>query len=155
MNEHFKRAHELFMQYDGSRFYMSRDSKIEEFDASQIPEEIIEAWKNELITTRINDPALYATHKTAALLNHHRIPGYTAQLIKNIPSGDNKSIALYLTELMEYASKIDKPTGKLRQHLIGYMENALLLLKTKKEMSKNEVERLLALLEEFKRKSQA
>ncbi|GAB4977530.1 hypothetical protein MAHJHV57_47390 [Mycobacterium avium subsp. hominissuis] len=50
----FAKAREIFFNYDGSRFYMSRDGVEAEYERFSVPKEVENKWLEELTTHKLS-----------------------------------------------------------------------------------------------------
>ena len=99
-------ARQLFDQYDGSRFYMSRDGVETAYLEAGIPSELEGDWLEELKRDKLRHLSQKGNWRVPHFLLHHSDLGYLADIIQAEPKGVLWERCAFLEELLKYASKV-------------------------------------------------
>jgi hypothetical protein len=98
-------AEELFRRYDGSRFFMSRDGREEEYREAGVPREIEAGWLEQLKLDRLRLLSQEGNWQVLAFFLHHSDLGRLADFIQAEPRGRLWERCAYLEMLLRYASE--------------------------------------------------
>jgi hypothetical protein len=98
------RARELFWMYDGSGFYMSRDSTDVEYRRYSVPKQLEKQWLEELTTTRLDMLEKPGNWDVVHFLWHHSDTRYLPRLIQTKPLGAVRQRCSYLENLLGYVT---------------------------------------------------
>src|SRR5262245_4643010 len=99
------RARELFVTYDGSRFYMSRDGVEAEYERYGIPPEVERTWLDELTARKLEllpEPGNWAV---VSFLLHHGDTRHLTRLVEAKPLGVFWQRCAYLETLLKYVNR--------------------------------------------------
>jgi hypothetical protein len=99
------RARELFFDYDGSRFYMSRDGVDAEYERSGVPPEVERAWLEDLTAKKLGLLAAPGNWSVVSFLVHHGDTRHLARLVETKPLGVFWQRCAYLEGLLEYVER--------------------------------------------------
>ncbi|WP_165252374.1 hypothetical protein [Paludisphaera soli] len=106
-------ARELFMQYDGSRFYMSRDGREAEYLAADVPPELQAAWLAELKNEKLRHLAFRGNWQVPLFFLHHADLDHLAHFIQARPRGVLWERCSFLDHLLAYAEAARQVGGDL------------------------------------------
>lgn len=96
------RARELFLTYDGSRFYMSRDGVEAEYQGYGVPPEVEQAWLGEITTKKLELLPAPGNWAVVSFLLHHGDTRHLTRLAEAKPMGVFWQRCAYLEELLRY-----------------------------------------------------
>jgi hypothetical protein len=104
-NPAMDRARELFFQYDGSGFYMSRDDVEWEYRGYGVPPELEAQWRHELTAEKIAKLDQPGNWWTLNYLCHHNDTRFLHQVVRAEPLGKLWERVSYLELMLEYAER--------------------------------------------------
>jgi hypothetical protein len=107
-------AKRLFFEYDGSRFYMSRDGVEANYREAGVPPETEAAWLRELTRAKLDLLSREANWAVLQFLNHHEDPGHIDEVVCADPRGSLWQRSAFLEELLAYASLVKRSGGDPR-----------------------------------------
>ena len=94
MREHpLDRARKIFFDYEGSRFYMSRDGVDVEYERYPVPQQLERKWLEELTASRLDMLDRSGNWWVVHFLWHHRDSRHLSRLIQTKPLGASGSAA--------------------------------------------------------------
>lgn len=146
-----EKAKELFFQYDGSRFYMSRNGVEDEFAIYNISEALQKQWLLELREQKLAKLGERSNWRIIHFLNHHALEGYLDKLISNEPLGDFWEKCTYLEELVKYTNNTQRPNKLLLEKVLEYFNFWIIKIKeiAKSEQSKQRIIEIEKKISEF------
>lgn len=97
-----RQARELFFQYDGSTFYMSRDGADRRYAELGVPRAIEQAWLEELTDRKLAALDNAGNWWTINFLVHHQLAGHLARVVASEPRGELWERLSYLELLLKY-----------------------------------------------------
>ena len=103
--EDLERARRLFIRFDGSRFYMSRDGVIEEYERYGVPPELEGSWLQELTDVHLAEIGSANGWRTVDFLLQHVMLDRLEQLLSPPPSGVLWQRCAYEEELLRYLDR--------------------------------------------------
>jgi hypothetical protein len=106
-----KEAKKLFVRYDGSRFYMSRDGVEADYMRARIPSEVEVTWLEELKRDKLRHLSQRGNWQVLHFFLHHADLGHLADFVQAEPGGMLWERCAYLEELLRYAGEVKK-TGR-------------------------------------------
>jgi Pyruvate/2-oxoacid:ferredoxin oxidoreductase delta subunit len=139
-------AKRVFFEYDGSRFYMSRDGVESRYANAGIPPSTEAAWLEELTQQKLAALQAKGNWRTVHFLEHHGDCRYLAEVVAVEPKGALWERCAFLEELLRYARGCVSCVGVLpvRKAIDRVIEQANRLLpKAKSEASQARIEQLL------------
>jgi hypothetical protein len=98
-------ARELFDQYDGSRFYMSRDGVEADYERFGVPAEVERAWLEDLTERKLDQLGAPGNWAVVNFLLHHGDTRHLARLAATSPVGVAWERCAYLEGLLNYADR--------------------------------------------------
>jgi hypothetical protein len=147
-------AKELFFQYDGSRFYMSRNSRKLEADyvATAVPAEIEAQWLEELTRGKLQSLSQKSNYLTIHFLRHHRDYHHLAALLQSEPKGVLWERCVFIEQLLSYTWEFlenggDKSLYSPAVQKVRFEGECLL----KRANSKDSIRRVKAILKEARK----
>ena len=147
------RAKQLFFEYDGSRFYMSRNGVEDEFAMCEVPAKVENQWLKELTDAKLQLLDVRGNWKIVQFLLHHGDTHHLSRLRSVSPLGVFWQKCAFLEELLKYL-KLCLPHAD--RAMISEMCDSLLesAERLKKRVRSNEsvsrVNRLIASATSFK-----
>ena len=106
-----KEARRLFMTYDGSCFYMSRDGVEATYREAGVPPEVESAWLKELTHVRLRALPRKGNWKVLRFLNNRADYQHLAAVAQAEPKGVLWERCAFLEELLVYARASEKAGG--------------------------------------------
>jgi hypothetical protein len=100
-----QRARELFFQYDGSGFYMSRDGVSGEYREYRVPPELERRWRQDLTAEKIAKLDQPGNWSTLNYLCHHNDTRFLHEVVRAEPLGELWKRVSYLELLLEYIER--------------------------------------------------
>ena len=94
-------AKDLFLRYEGSRFYMSRDGVEESYKDFNVPAELEAEWLDELTQRRLQALDAPGNWKVLQFLTHHGETRYLGAVLAVGPQGDFKEKCSYVEQLIK------------------------------------------------------
>ena len=104
-------AKELFFQYDGSRFYMSRDGVEADYLKAGVAPEAEAAWLRELTLDKLRLLSREGNYKVLQFLNHHADVGHLAEVVQADPKGALWQRCTFLEQFLAYSAKVKSNGG--------------------------------------------
>jgi hypothetical protein len=104
-NPSMERARELFFQYDGSRFYMSRDGVESEYLDYAVPRELELQWRQQLTAEKIAKLDQPGNWWTLNYLCHHNDTRFLHEVVRAEPLGELWKRVSYVELLLEYTER--------------------------------------------------
>jgi len=98
-------ARELFSDYDGSRFYMSRDGVDVEYERYGVPPDVERAWLEELTAKKLELLASPGNWSVVSFLLHHGDTRHLTRLMETKPFGVVWERCAYLEKLLMYVER--------------------------------------------------
>lgn len=98
----YKNAKKLFFDYDGSRFYMSRDDVVDSYIQAQVPPQIEAQWLAELKVEKLAALEEPGNWKTVYFLQHHGMYDCEQMVLQADPKGTLVERIIYLEVLLDY-----------------------------------------------------
>jgi len=86
-SEEFSAAKELFVSYDGSRFYMSRNNVEVAYQAYNVPQELERAWLAELTEQKVAALQSPGNWRSITFLQSHQDCRHIADVLRARPLG--------------------------------------------------------------------
>jgi hypothetical protein len=105
------RARELFFDYDGSGFYMSRDGVDAEYERSGVPPEVERAWLEDLTAKKLELLTAPGNWAVVSFLLHHGDTRYLPRLVEAKPLGVFWQRCAYLEDLLKYVNRCSSEHG--------------------------------------------
>lgn len=111
-----ERARELFLQYDGSDFYMSRDGVESEYRGYAVPPGLELQWRKKLTAEKIAKLGQPGNWWTLNYLCHHNDTRFLHEVLRAEPLGELWERVAYLELLLEYTQRCAAfyPPGDIR-----------------------------------------
>ena len=142
------RAHELYIEFDGSEFYMSRDGVDVEFETLRVPRAKRREWMKELTAAylqRLSEPGNW---KSLSFFSHHWDYSHVRAALDAEPRGVWWEKVAYLEQLLDYVGKARFRFRALNGHYAEAAAVALrygeLLQKSKNVDNARRIDALLA-----------
>ncbi|ORV97213.1 MULTISPECIES: hypothetical protein [Mycobacterium] len=98
----FAKAREIFFNYDGSRFYMSRDGVEAEYESFSVPKEVENKWLEELTTHKLSMLGESGNWWVVYFLCNKRDCRHLSHLLSAEPLGAFWQRCAYLEVLLDY-----------------------------------------------------
>lgn len=139
-------AKKMFFDYDGSRFYMSRDGVETKYLSADVPPPTETAWLEELTEQKLGALQSKGNWKTIHFLRHHGDYRYLAQIVAVEPQGVLWERCAFLEELLDYARGCIKCVGVVpvtRAIDLVIEQASQLVLKVKSAESRARIEQIL------------
>ena len=99
------RARQLFFDFDGSEFYMSRDGVEDEYRALKVPKDLRRKWMRDLTAKHLAALDQPGNWKTIDFLSHHWDYSHVRELLRARPVGVWWERVAYLENLLDYVRK--------------------------------------------------
>jgi hypothetical protein len=99
-------AKKLFLQYDGSRFFMSRDGVESDYLGAGVPRKVEKTWLEELKRKKLRQLSKKGNWWVLCFFRHHEDLGHLADFVQAEPEGVLWERCAYLEELLTYASEV-------------------------------------------------
>lgn len=104
-------ARKLFFDYDGSRFYMSRDGVESSYEEACVPREVEATWLEELTRDKLGLLAREGNWAVLHFLNHHSDFRHLAEILSARPLGMMWQKCAFLEKLLAYARSVGRVGG--------------------------------------------
>jgi hypothetical protein len=101
-------AKKLFFQYDGSRFYMSRDGVESDYLKAAVPPGVEATWLEELKRDKLRHLSRRGNWQVLHFFLHHADLGHLGDFVQAEPAGMLWERCSYLEQLLEYAGEVTK-----------------------------------------------
>jgi hypothetical protein len=99
------RARQLFEQYDGSLFFMSRDGADVEYRRLAVPRATEAAWLVDLTARKIASLGEPGSFRVIAFLMHHADFSHVSAVVAADPKGNGSDQLNYLREALAYVAE--------------------------------------------------
>jgi hypothetical protein len=96
------KAKRLFVEYDGSRFYMSRNGVEEQYARMQVPTSVESEWLEELTTAKLEQLSSPGNCRVLSFLVHHADYRHLEKLESVAPLGRFGEKSAFLEEFLKY-----------------------------------------------------
>lgn len=141
-----KSARELFMAYDGSRFYMSRDGVEEQYQRYEVPRDVEATWLEELTACKLRRLPEPGNWKVVYFLVHHSDTRHFRAVVATQPLGEEFwQRCSYLETLLRYIQLCANsyPLDEIRSATDTLVSSAHHLDPAPADQPPNRVERLI------------
>ena len=118
-------ARHLFIAYEGSTFYMSRDGVEERYRDLHVPRDVEERWLAELTAGWIDRLAESGNWKSVHRLMHHADFTHVSTVVDSEPKGRLWERTAYLEEMLGYVGAAFSKSRATRDEVVGAAEKAL------------------------------
>lgn len=104
-----KRAKKLFFEFDGSRFYMSRNGVEDEYLQANVPAELEAQWLEQLTKTKLGDLSKPGNYWVLHFLLHHQDFRHFSIVTDAVPLGTLWQKSAFLEDLLDYIRQCQRP----------------------------------------------
>jgi hypothetical protein len=137
---------DIFVEHDGSRFYMSRNDREQEYGAVRVPPEVEAEWIEALTSQRLDELNEPGNWRSVSFLANQADTRHLSATLAVAPRGKLWERCAYLELLLNYVDKCrsDRPVEEI-QSAYGYVrqEAAHLLVRCRSEQSRGRVQRIV------------
>jgi hypothetical protein len=140
-----REAKKIFFEYDGSRFYMSRDGVETAYVNAGVPPKTEAAWLEKLTQQKLAALQLKGNWAAIHFLAHHGDYGHLAQIVAVEPKGLLWERCTFLEEMLAYVRGcIGYVDGLLVGQAIDRVieEASRLMLKARSQASQSRIEQI-------------
>ena len=120
-NSTIRAARDLFFNYDGSLFYMSRDGADREYQSYAVPGDQEREWLRELTAHHLAALVKPGNWWTLNFLVHHRDTNHLARVVATPPLGELWQRTAYLELMLEYLSACQS-AGVSRAQIVSALQ---------------------------------
>jgi hypothetical protein len=99
------RARALFVKYDGSGFFMSRDDVYWEYRGYGVPPDVESQWRDELTAEKIAELDQPGNWRSLHYLCHHEDTRFLHEVVRAEPLGELWKRIAYLELLLKYVER--------------------------------------------------
>lgn len=140
-------ARKLFFEYDGSRFYMSRDGVEDHYRKHGVPSELELQWLNELTQQKLENFHENGDCGVIHFLQHHGKYEYLELLLTVQPKGKLCEKCAFLEGLVRYINEIPEHLTSMDRRVSGYRHvvdaSQKLLRRARSEPSRDRIQKVM------------
>lgn len=140
-------ARKLFFEYDGSRFYMSRDGVEHQYRQHGVPSELELQWLEELTQQKLENVHENGGWGVIHFLQHHRKYEYLEVLLTVEPKGKLCEKCAFLEGFVRYIKEIPVHLTPIDRRHSGYKHiveaSQKLLRRARSKASRDRIQRVM------------